>query len=273
MKAYQRCNLHTHTSFCDGVDSPEQIVVSAIDQGLETIGFSGHSFVRFDLDCCMTREQTAEYRQEILRLRKQYADRISILLGIEQDYYADDPAKDYDFVIGSVHYLPTDDGYFPIDYTKEVQLEAAKRYYGGDVYRLVAHYYETLSTVVERTGCQIIGHFDLISKFNEECSVFQPKDPRAFKPAIAALDHLLKKDVIFEINTGAIARGYRKTPYPSLPLLRYIVQKGGRLTLSADAHDKRRLSFGFEDAALYLESAGGRSLWSTVGGRWIETPI
>ena len=273
MKKFPHCNLHTHSCFCDGKDSPEQIVLSAIEAGLNTIGFSGHSYVHFDLDCCMTREQTAEYRREILRLKDKYADQITVLLGLEQDYYADDPATDYDFVIGSVHYLPIEEGYFPIDDTRERQLDAAKRYYGGDFYQLISHYYETLTTVVERTGCQIVGHFDLVSKFNEDNSIFHDEDPRAFLPAVDALDLLLKKEVIFEINTGAIARGYRTAPYPSLPLLRYLVEKGAKLTLSSDAHDRRMLTFSFENAVEYLKSAGGRSLWSIIDGKWVESEI
>lgn len=273
MKLFPQCNLHTHTSYCDGANSPEQIVFSAIGEGLETIGFSGHSYVHFDLDCCMTREQTTEYRREILHLREQYADRISVLLGIEQDYYADDPATDYDFVIGSVHYLPTENGYFAIDQSREVLTNAVEDFYGGDFCRLLAHYYETLASVVEKTDCQIVGHFDLLSKFNEDGTLFEAEDPRAFLPAVTALDMLLKKDVVFEINTGAIARGYRTTPYPSMSLLRYIVQKGGRLTLSSDAHDRRMLTFAFEDAVEYLKSAGGSTLWSITNGKWAESPI
>ena len=273
MNRFPRCNLHTHTNFCDGKDTPKEIVLAAIDAGLKTIGFSGHSYVHFDLDCCMTREQTEEYRREILRLRETYGKQIQILLGIEQDYYADDPAQGFDFVIGSVHYLPDGNEYFSVDETPEILTDAVNRCYGGDVYRLLAHYYETVADIAQKTGCQIVGHLDLISKFNENDALFCTEDPRALKCATDAIDTLLKKDVIFEINTGAIARGYRKAPYPAKSLLRYIVQKGGRLTLSSDAHDKKMLTFGFEDAVNCLQNAGGRSLWTVTADGWTELPI
>ena len=78
-------NLHTHTTFCDGKHSPEEIVLSAIEKGMDTIGFSGHSHVPFDADWTMTPEKTEAYFAEVLRLKQAYADRICILLGIEQD--------------------------------------------------------------------------------------------------------------------------------------------------------------------------------------------
>ena len=271
MKALQ-CNLHTHTNFCDGKDTPEAIVLAAIDAGLETVGFSGHSYVHFDLDCCMTREQTAKYRREILRLREQYADRIRVLLGIEQDYYSDDPAEGFDYVIGSVHYLPAHGSYFAVDLSRGELLRAANAYYGGNMYRLLQHYYETLADVVEKTGCDMIGHFDLVSKFNADGTLFDETDPRYRIPAFEALEHLLKKNVVFEINTGAIARGYCDKPYPSVTFLRYIAERGGRVMLSSDAHDKKNLLYGFSDAVEYAREAGVKALcivtkdgWKTVG--------
>ena len=41
-------NLHTHSRFCDGADELEDIVLEAINQGFDTIGFSSHSFTPFD---------------------------------------------------------------------------------------------------------------------------------------------------------------------------------------------------------------------------------
>ncbi len=35
-------NFHTHTVFCDGRNTPEEVVLSAIEKGFSAIGFSGH---------------------------------------------------------------------------------------------------------------------------------------------------------------------------------------------------------------------------------------
>ena len=43
-----KINLHSHTTFCDGKNSAEEMVVSAIDHGFDVFGFSGHSYTPFD---------------------------------------------------------------------------------------------------------------------------------------------------------------------------------------------------------------------------------
>ena len=42
-------NYHTHTTFCDGQNTAEEVVLSAIDKGFSSIGFSGHGTTPFDL--------------------------------------------------------------------------------------------------------------------------------------------------------------------------------------------------------------------------------
>ena len=37
-------DLHVHTCYCDGHDSPEQMVLSAIDRGVTTLGIVAHYF-------------------------------------------------------------------------------------------------------------------------------------------------------------------------------------------------------------------------------------
>ena len=51
-------NLHTHTVFCDGEDTPEAFVKEAIARGFDSIGFSGHGYAFFDDEYCMSREGT-----------------------------------------------------------------------------------------------------------------------------------------------------------------------------------------------------------------------
>ena len=41
-------NYHTHTTFCDGKSTVEEIVLSALAKGFDAIGFSGHGFTTFD---------------------------------------------------------------------------------------------------------------------------------------------------------------------------------------------------------------------------------
>jgi len=65
--------------------------------------------------------------------------------------------------------------------------------------------------------------------------------------------------VPFEINTGAISRGYRTTPYPSFEILKAIHDGGGRIVFSSDAHDKSTLRYWFPQAEELAKKAGFRT--------------
>lgn len=234
-------DLHVHTTYCDGANTPEEMVLSAIEKGMKCLGFSAHSYTFFDESYCMTK--TKEYKREINRLKEKYKDKIKILCGTEQDFYSKEPTNDYDYVIGSVHYLKINDKYIPIDESEEILTDAVRKYFGDDFYKMAEEYYNTVARI---KNADIIGHFDLITKFNEQNRIFNEKDERYVKSYKKALDILLKQDVLFEINTGAISRGYRTTPYPNPDILEYIRQNGGKTILSSDAHDKDGLMFGFE---------------------------
>ena len=99
----------------------------------------------------------------------------------------------------------------------------------------------------EVTKCDIIGHFDLITKFIEQDPAFDTNHPRYVKAWQQAADELLKTGKPFEINTGAISRGYRTSPYPAKEIRDYIRAHGGKLILSSDAHAKENIAFRFDE--------------------------
>ena len=76
-------NLHTHTSYCDGADTPEEIVLAAIDKGFESIGFSGHSYMSYSRMFLEKGDKTEEYKENVKSLKEKYKDRIKIYLGLE----------------------------------------------------------------------------------------------------------------------------------------------------------------------------------------------
>ncbi len=120
-------------------------------------------------------------------------------------------------------------------------------FYDGDVYALCEQYFATVARVYEKTRCDIVGHFDLVTKFNEGNCRFDTTHPRYRKAALAALDALESAPVLFEINTGAIARGYRTQAYPENWLLEEMIRRHLPLLLSSDCHDRRNLLCAFED--------------------------
>ena len=239
-------DLHMHTVWSDGKNTPEEMVQQAILAGLETVGISDHSSGD---PCGMKLEENAGYKAEINRLKEKYSGKIRVLCGLERDFLTDD-FSEYDYTIGSVHWLPMPDGHrLSIDWTPEKLREGAEQYFGGDMLALTEAYYEAEARVVEVTKCDIIGHFDLVTKFIEVDPSFDLHHPRYVKAWQQAADSLLKTGKPFEINMGAMSRGYRTSPYPHEEIRQYIRRHHGKMLLSSDAHAKENIAFGFERMA------------------------
>lgn len=240
------CNYHTHTCFCDGKHTPEEMVREAIRLGCKEIGFSGHSHTPFDDSFCMSKENTRAYIETVRDLQKKYANQIKIYLGIEQDYHSPESTEGYDYIIGSVHYVEKEGAYLSIDESKQTQIAIVEQYYGGDFYSFVEDYYEVVANVYEKTRCHIIGHFDLIAKFNRERDLFDPIHPRYRAAAQKALDALLDAPAILEVNTGAMSRGYTTEPYPTRDIISQWVSAGKEIIFSSDCHSKDHILYGYD---------------------------
>lgn len=237
-------DLHMHTTFSDGKHEPEEMVEEGIRRGLTEIGISDHSWAEMD-EASMARESVEAYRREIDRLKEKYAGTIRVRCGLELDYYSENGAA-YDYIIGSVHWIRMADGhYLPVDWTAEKLAAGCAQYFGDDWYALAEAYYRLEADVVRQTRCDIIGHFDLITKFNEREACFDPAHPRYRSAWQRAADALLRTGKPFEINTGAISRGYRTDAYPAGEIRDYIRAHGGRMILSSDAHRKENICFEF----------------------------
>lgn len=74
-------NLHTHTTYCDGINTPEQVILTAIDKGFGAIGFSGHSYMYYSEEHSMSLEGTEKYKAEISLLKQKYSDQIDVFCG------------------------------------------------------------------------------------------------------------------------------------------------------------------------------------------------
>ena len=260
LNADGKSNLHTHSIYCDGKDAPEKMVQRAIELGFRELGFSGHEYAPYDLDVCMTKENTLAYRAEVRRLQEKYAGQIRILLGIERDFYGDGDPYPYDYVIGSVHYLKCGDANLCVEDTAERFASEVEQYYHGDFRACVEDYYETVSHVVEKTGADIIGHFDIVTKYNEGNRFFDENSEWYRKAALEALHRAASGKrahasfcreasgkPILEINTGAMQKGYRSRPYPDSFLIEEAERIGLPILLSSDCHDSAFLNYGFRE--------------------------
>ncbi len=253
-----RGNLHTHTTYCDGKSTAKEIVESAIKKDFSYIGFSGHSYTFFDLSYAMSEKNTIKYITEINALKAEYKDKINIFCGIEKDAFSTYPEDVFDYVIASAHYVKAGDKYFDVDMSQKLQKSTIKEYFGSDPYAYAEEYFKTVGHM---TG-DVIGHFDLITKFDRKEQIFNPKEERYKKAVLTALDmHETKKSVL-EVNTGAMARGYKDFPYPSDWLLDEIKRRDMRVILTSDCHNAVDLDYGFEAAEKMLHKKGFKDIYN-----------
>ena len=250
-----RSDFHVHTTFADGKNTPEEMVLAAISAKMEAIGFSEHAYVPFDPGFCMSPESSVLYRREIARLKDEYAGRIKILCGVEMDYDSVDDPGVYDYVIGSVHYLSAGGNTYSVDLSPQETLRCVNEGFGGDFDSYAEAYFEKLSLIKEKTGAHVIGHFDLITKFAERGVSPDAGSTRyinAWKTAVQRL----AGGALLEINTGAVSRGCRTEPYPAEDILREWRRRGGRVLLSGDAHSAEHIAYGFDKAEALAKRCG-----------------
>ena len=136
-----KTNFHMHTTWCDGSDDPETVILSAIAKGFGTIGFSSHSSYPDDSACTIPAARLADYFAEVRALAAKHSASIKVLCGVEADYIPDstDPDRSRyaafrpDYIIGSVHYvIATDGGRVPVDHSPPLLTEGIAKHFAGD---------------------------------------------------------------------------------------------------------------------------------------------
>ena len=249
--------LHTHTTYGDGRDKPEDMLRTAIERGFDAIGFSEHSYNKHSRSSfIMTLEKTQEYVREIRALKEKYRGVIDVFCGLEYEFLSDHATDAFDYLIGSVHYLDCNGTPRSFDGGLESTVEYVKEYFGGDGMAFAKCYFETLATLPARGRFDIIGHFDLVSKNNDKAGFFDPHAKEYLQAGYAAIHALRGKIPLFEVNTGAIARGYKQIPYPQPEFLRELHACGFGAVITSDCHDRTYLDCAFDDARALLASVG-----------------
>ncbi len=263
-----KANLHTHSTFCDGKNTLEENVLAALKKGFKILGFSSHSLYPFYTESNMLVADFSKYCDEIKKLKEKYKDKIELRLGFEADYIPGItfPRFDFysefnpDFLIGSVHFIYQKDGIFAVDDTPEKLFAMLEKYYKDDGKKLVGDYFEAEREMLEKGDFTVIGHADLIRKFNEKHAFFD-ENAEWYKRELKNLAKAISKaGVIAEINTGAMSRGWTTKPYPSEYFLALLRKENVPVTLSSDSHSAENLDFGFDLALSCAKKAGYKEI-------------
>jgi histidinol-phosphatase (PHP family) len=195
------------------------------------------------------------YLAEINRLKEQYKGKIQIYLGCEEDAFSLVDRSKVDYLIGSLHYVYAGGAYYSVD-SGYHYLEKCLEVFKNDRLALARSYYDTFCKYIRERKPDVIGHFDLITKFDESNPPLFLGDAAYEKLAERYIGEAAKTGCIFEVNTGAIVRGLRTAPYPNENLLRVLKKAGARLMLSSDSHSADTLDAYFEEAKALLRQVG-----------------
>ena len=274
MKYEHKQNLHTHTTFCDGHNSVEEMVLKAIELNFNSIGFSGHS-PDYLASYCMSYEDIDNYVKEVNFVKEKYKNKIKVFLGLEYDYYSECDETPYDYIIGSVHYLNTNLGMQEADTRDPVYLRwLIDNCYGGNPINLVKFYFNLVKELPNKIkNISIIAHLDILLKSHEISPVFDTNSTEYREIVLDCVQHLINKGIIFEVNTGAIARGVRTEVYPQKWVLEEICKRGGKVTISSDCHYAEKLNFYFEEAVKTCKECGFNKIYTFNGKEFVANDI
>lgn len=272
-----RSNAHTHTQFCDGKSTAEEVVQAALARGFVSLGFSSHAKQDFHPEYSLNPQREALYIAEISRLQAACEGQLAIWLGMERDRFSYADRAPFAYVIGAVHYVRTPEGAaLPVDASAQLLEEAIGFDYRGDGQKLAEDYFESLGAYIREYKPDIIAHFDLLTKYNPDGRFFDTSHPRYIKAATDAMDAAITGCRLLEINVGGIIRARTTEPYPSLPLLRYWHALGGQVTLTSDCHNTAQLDSGFDQGIAHIRAAGYQKA-AILGRReslfeWVDVP-
>lgn len=260
-----KSNYHTHSTWCDGRDSPRQMIQAAIERGFAVLGFSSHAMLpEDDTPWVLTPEKAPRYAAEIRSLAEEFKDRIRILCGVEADYIplgANPDRATYaavapDYIIGSIHFVRAEDGArVPVDHTPELLAQGLREHFGGSGEAFVRAYFRQQREMVANFDFDIVGHLDLVRKFNLKHPYFDESAAWYRDELEQTADALASSGKLVEVNTGAIGRGWLTDAYPSVGFRELLRKRGVGFVLSSDAHAAEGLDAAFErfaDAEEYV---------------------
>lgn len=249
-------NFHSHTQFCDGRDSMESIVLSAIEHKFTHLGFSPHSPVPIASPCNILSEDVNKYFDELFRLKQKYGDKIKLYRSFEVDYLNDwGPSNEYfkglglDYIIGSVHFIPSfvdNNVFIDVDGSPESFIDKMHNHFYDDIDGVVISFYTQTLKMLEAGGFDIIGHFDKIG-YNASC--FKPgiEDEKWYVDLLhEVFDAIMDKHYWIEINTKAYNNQHRF--FPNQKFWDWLIKYNAPVLINSDVHKAELINAGRKEA-------------------------
>lgn len=240
-------DYHIHTKYSDGACSHREIINLAIEQGVTEIGFTDH-FGIYPNDWTASEESLQLIVDKVLDLKKEFKDRINILLGLEVDYYPEKEQETreilsrypFDYLMGSIHFVDGD------NFDSDPNHPIYAKYSTDQLYEL---YYDTVIKAINSGMFTTMSHLDLIKKYNYLSS----KDFTGLYKKMARL--LVEKDIMVEYNTSGYSRPC-KDFFPSNEITSIFIREGVKFTIGSDTHTEDHLLRNYALAKERLKNLG-----------------
>lgn len=280
----QFSNYHSHCNFCDGRSTPEDFAKFAVSKKFRAYGFSSHAPLPFETFWNMSASDMIEYINEIKRLKEKYRNKIEIYSGLEIDFLT----KNYnasipyfqklplDYRISSIHFLPVSDemkeeNMVCIDGGYKEFETSVKRYFKGDIRKIVECFYHSSMEMVRCGGFDIIGHLDKIHMNGSKYPGFDANATWYKNLFLKYLQLIAEKGLMVEINTKNLRTKQELYPLPQyLPVLKEL---NIPVLVNSDAHYPDLINDGREEAFHLLKKVGFISTRELINGQWTDCEI
>ena len=100
--------------------------------------------------------------------------------------------------------------------------------------------------MVARFDFDVVGHLDLVRKFNGKLKYFDEAAPSYLDELRLTADAVAASGKLTEVNTGAISRGWMDDAYPSPTFRGLLRERGVKFILSSDAHFTEGIDCAFD---------------------------
>jgi len=246
----QLSDYHVHTPLCHHARGwPLDFCARAVELGLGELGFADHNPMPTQFDNWrMSLDDLARYLDLVAEARETFPQ-LHIKLGLECDYIAGHEKwieklagmAEWDFFIGSVHYLPAG---WAVDDPQYIS-----RFRGGAVEEIWENYWRTYAAAIRSGLFDFMAHPDLPKKFGFR----PPGDLRHFYEPI--VDALAERDVAFEINTAGLRKDCSEL-YPASDFLALAAEARVPVLINSDSHEPAELCAGYAEALAAARAAG-----------------
>ncbi len=267
-------NFHTHSSFCDGTSSLQEIADHARSQKMVSLGFSSHAPLPFERSWCMKREDVSNYINQIAHLRKSTPE-LEIYAGLEVDFIPEiisprDFKNQLDYTIGSIHFVDSfEDGErWEIDGTHQHFRDGFSQIFNKNIQDVIHRYYELTREMITHSSPTLIGHMDKIKIQNAYYPYFDESEKWYRQEVEQTIKSIRAAGSIVEINTRGLYQKKLSAPYPSPWIIKLLFENKISVTINSDAHHPKDLCNSFSEAAHLLVTIGYKKLRILSDGKW-----